>query len=315
MLTDQQKKERKTGLGGSEIAAILGLSPWATAMDIYLDKINPEVKRDKPTKYQERGSAKEDQIADKYAQITGNTISIQTGLIRHPEHSFAIGSIDRWVNDKEFILECKTTHWGNHNHWGEQYTDQIPDYYLTQVAWYAFVCDKPRVDIALLIGDDRRSEFKIYRYDRNLDFENKLFILAKKFWHENVLAKKPPVITSREDASKLYTTSNDASLMATGEIAEKVNKFWELKTKFNDLDNEMKSLEADIKSYMGENAMLTTPDNQITITWKQTKPRTSLDTDSLKKAHPDIYNNFLKEGKPYRTFIIKSQKEGDNGQR
>ena len=42
MLTDEQKAKRIKGIGGSDTAAILGLSPWKTAVDVYLDKVEPD---------------------------------------------------------------------------------------------------------------------------------------------------------------------------------------------------------------------------------------------------------------------------------
>ena len=32
--------ERKKGIGGSDVAAIIGVSPWKTALGVYLDKVS-----------------------------------------------------------------------------------------------------------------------------------------------------------------------------------------------------------------------------------------------------------------------------------
>ena len=45
--------------------------------------------------------------------------------------------------------------------------------------------------------------------------------------------------------------------------------------------------------------------NDILATWKLGKPSKRLDTKALKSAHPDIYEEFAKEGKPSRRFLIK----------
>ena len=39
MITEKQRLERKKSIGGSDVAAILGLSPWKTPGDVYLEKI------------------------------------------------------------------------------------------------------------------------------------------------------------------------------------------------------------------------------------------------------------------------------------
>ena len=68
-------------------------------------------------------------------------------------------------------------------------SDSIPESYLVQSAWYAAICDVPKVDIAVLIGGQN---FKIYTYERNKEFEEKLIKIACNFWYDHVEKRIPP---------------------------------------------------------------------------------------------------------------------------
>jgi putative phage-type endonuclease len=295
-------KRRKNFICGSDISALVGANPYKTAVDIYLDKINPEVAIEQTSEPARFGILLEDIVAQEYADRTGYNIELEPKLVINDKYPFAAANIDRWVNNKNHILECKTTSFIKRDAWGAEGTDQIPDMYLCQVAWYAFVCNKPKVDIAVLIGGQ---DFRIYTYERNMNLELKLIAIARKFWYENIINRIPPNPTTLEDVNKLYKNSNDQAVQATEEVMSKINKLSQLKRELGSLDKELKELEFDIKNYMGENSLLSNGQD-ILITWKQSKARQSFDTDKFKSEHPDLYAKFLKEGKAYRTFLLKN---------
>ena len=101
-------KERKTYIGGSDVSALCGLNKYKTAMGIYLEKTSADAEETEVTEAMEWGTRLEDAIADAYSTRTGFTIETQPHVIRHPEHSFIAANIDRWVDGKKHILECKT---------------------------------------------------------------------------------------------------------------------------------------------------------------------------------------------------------------
>lgn len=181
-------RERKQYLGGSDLGALIGESKWKTAVDVYLDKISEEINLDDPSEAARWGNILEPVVAEEYARKTGFEVEITPEPIRHPKYSYLAANIDRWADGKKHILECKTARFIS-KEWGEQYTDQIPSSYLCQVAWYAAICNVPKVDIAVLFGGQ---EFRIYTYERNTEFEDKLIRIADNFWNNNVLKRIPP---------------------------------------------------------------------------------------------------------------------------
>ncbi len=181
-------KERKTYIGGSDIGAIIDESKWKTSLDVYLDKISDEIDCGDASEAARWGNILEPVVADEYSRQTGFNIELAPNLIRHTRYPHLAANIDRWADDKKHILECKTARFIS-KEWGEQYTDTIPVTYLCQVAWYASICDVPKVDIAVLFGGQ---EFRIYTYMRNIEFEDKLIRIADNFWSNNVLKRIPP---------------------------------------------------------------------------------------------------------------------------
>lgn len=273
-------KRRKNFLGGSDIGCIVGVNKYKSALDIYIDKTTDTI-TETINEAARFGHLLEDIVAQEYSRKTGNKVDIEKGLIIHPKYPIACANIDRWVNDKEFILECKTTCFMKGNEWGEEYTDQIPEAYLCQIAWYAAICDVPKVDIAVLIGGQT---FKIYTYNRNLEFEDKLMQIGNNFWNNHIIPRIPPLPVNLSDISTLYPESNNSTIEANDDFLCKIEKLKNLKSQEKNLQEEIKGLQFEIKSFMKEHDTLIDPFGATLITWK----------------------NSYKNDKKLRPFLIKS---------
>ena len=303
MLTQKQHQIRKTGLGGSDIAAICGLSPWTTPLEVYLEKTGSKDPNDQPyTDAMYFGDVLEDIVANEYSKRTGYKVSIEPETLRHPQYDFMLANIDRWAGNKDHILECKTTSGFNGDQWGHEGTDQIPNQYLTQVAWYAAICNAPKVDIAVLIGGN---QFKIYTYTRNYELEGKLINAAHNFWYNHVLAEKPPKCSNDSDVSYMYANDNGDLIQADDNIYNKYHELIELKDKKKDIEDKIKSLTIEIQEFMGQCSKLTNPQGETLATWNSVKPRKTFDSKALQGQHPDLYEKFLKETKTSRRFTLK----------
>jgi putative phage-type endonuclease len=298
-------RERKTYIGGSDIGAILGLSSFNSALDIYLAKVSDDIhekqKNDDMAEAAYFGNLLEDLIAKEYARREKVSISEQTGLVRHPKYHFIAANVDRWADDGKYILECKTAHFMKNRQWGETETDDIPDTYLCQAAYYSAICNVPKVDIAVLIGGQ---DFRVYTYKKNEDFENKLIKQACKFWNEHIVPRIPPEPSDLKDVATLYPVSNGKSILADMDIIDKVHYLKQLKAQENVLAEEIKKVQLGIKNYMKDNEVLV-DDEKALVTWKNTNPRNSFDVEKLKKEHEDIFIQYSKAGNVSRPFIIK----------
>jgi len=213
-------RERKNYLGGTDLAAICGLSPYRTALDVYLNKTSDDI-TEETSPAMRWGNLLEDAVAKAYSEDTGYTIAIEPNTIYHPEHKFLGANIDRWVDDKKYVLECKTAGFTRGKEWGDLGTDQIPESYLVQVAYYAAICDVPKVDIAVLIGGQ---DFRIYTYTRNKPLEDKIMKIGINFWHNHIEKRIPPKCVNTRDTFNLFPQSNNKEILAQNDIIAKLEE-------------------------------------------------------------------------------------------
>ncbi len=298
---EQWLKERKTYIGGSDLGSIVGVNKYKSALDVYLDKTGDSIEEITNEKCY-WGNRLESVVADEYAKRTGNQVVEPIGLIRHSKYPFIACNIDRFVNGGEYILECKTAGLMMAKEWGEVGTNEIPDSYKCQVAYYAAITDVPKVDIAVLIGGQ---EFRIYTYIRDRDLENKLIQVAVNFWNNHVLTKTPPEPCNSIDFLNLYQESNGLEIKADDKLIENIYQLKSLKEQENDIKNKVSGLQDYIKQYMKDNEVLVDDSGHVFVTWKTGKARQTLDAKKLQQEHKAIYQQYLYEGKAPRTFRIK----------
>lgn len=306
-------KERKKYLGGSDIAAILGQSKFATAVDVYLSKKSDSIEeKDNPAI--RWGHYLEDAVACAYADKTGFKVEKHEGLIVHPDYPFIAGNIDRWAidtaNNKSHILECKTSGFLRRNDWGkEELTDDIPSYYIMQVAWYSMLVEAAlkvrteKVDIAVLIGGQ---DFRIYTYYKDKELEAILLKKGVEFWQNHIEKDIPPAPSIVSDLDKLYPNSIEKSVYATDEIQNKVRELNTLKTQKKNIEEEMELCEFAIKDFMKDSDILVNEqDLKPLVTWKKSKDRMVLNTEKLKEEMPQAYNSCLEQKTGSRVFLVK----------
>ena len=297
-------EERKTYVGGSDLGSILGINNFRTALDVYIEKTAEGIVEDTAGEAAYWGTVLEDVVAGEYAKRTRLDIRTGPGLIRHSEYPFIACNIDYWVFDKgnRHILECKTANQMKVSCWGEEGTNQIPESYLYQVAYYAAITGAIRVDIAVLIGGQ---DFRIYRYDKDEAMENKLLMVAKKFWNNHVMVGDPPKPKNDKDVAKLYPKANGLEVRADDTILEKVCVLQDLKAREKTLVEEIKDLQLCIKDYMQDGELLVGAEGKCYATWKNSEGRQSVDSKKLKSEYSDIYQKCLKQSDGYRVFTLK----------
>jgi putative phage-type endonuclease len=202
--------ERRTGIGGSDAAAAIGISPWRTPYDLWLDKIG-EAEDLTPSEPMVWGSLLEPVIAAEYSRRTARTIEAPQEMLRHPRYPWMIGHLDRRVIGEPRIVECKTA--GTRRGWGEPGTDEVPLHYLVQVHHYLIVSGAEFADIAVLIGG---SDFRLYEVRRDDDIARSLIDQEHAFWRR-VEAHEPPAPVNLADALHRWGGLARAGAVVAGE--------------------------------------------------------------------------------------------------
>ena len=162
-------------LGGSDVAAVFGVSPWTTPLELWHikkgliqanDSANAVVK--------EMGHLMEPIVAQCYAKATGNKIISDTGLYQHAEYPYALANLDYRVEEKgrQGVLECKSTTYHKAGDWAE---GRIPYFYELQVRYYLAVMDLDFADIACMWGFNPETDMAVCRICRDSAVEALIF--------------------------------------------------------------------------------------------------------------------------------------------
>lgn len=294
--------ERRTGIGGSDVAALLGLSKWATPYELWLDKTGQTPIDDSPeTPAQYWGSRLEAVVAAEYQGRTGRKVQRINTMIRHPERDYLLANLDRAVVNPEIagnvrwrdgklttdrVLECKTAHAFAAGEWGEPGSDDVPQSYLVQVMWYLGITGCAIADLAVLIGG---SDYRIYTIERDGELIADLQEAAADFWTKHVQAGIAPDPQTVEDARHRWPQHLAAKQAVVGfEARDACIRLAEIGEQMKALEKEKDSLQALVMGHMGdaESAVFTAGDPAL-ATWK-TQSAKRLDQKALREAHPDL---------------------------
>lgn len=290
--------QRRTGIGGSDVAPILGMSKWTTPLQVYEDKIGiGQEQEDNPA--MKWGRIHEPSIRQEYAETTGRTVYVPDGIIAHPKYPFMLASIDG-ITDDDRVFEAKTAR--SADGWGEPGSADVPEAYALQVQHYLAVTGKQIADVAVLIGG---SDFRIYTLEADKDLQEMLYEAESQFW-SRVLARNPPEATTLSDSVRAFGRSESQGLVQASSQA--VGAWAELKRvreMLAELEAAEEACKAIITKEIGNLGDTLVEGGAVLATWKLAKGRSSFDTKALQQAYPQIYAAFVSEGQPSRRLLIK----------
>lgn len=304
-LTLEQLKQRRHGLGGSDAAAILGISKWKTPLDIFFDKVEEDRVEQELTPVIEWGNRLEPVLVQKFQELTGKKVELREGIVKHPKYDFMLANIDGFIPEENAILECKTTDRFMSKEWEEEGSDKLPDYYLTQCAHYAEVLGVDKVYVAVLIGGNN---FKVYEYNRTQKLHDVIIAAEKHFWESHVLTKIPPEPSSVSDCQKLWRDAIEGQAIAANEdVAATITDMRRLNSLIKNFQLDYKKKSMEIYSFMKEAELLNNLNGEIVATWKnQTTNR--FDMELFKQEHPELISKYIKQSS-FRVLRFKGNSD------
>jgi len=290
MTREEWLAARRTGIGGSDIAPILGLSPWRTPLDVYKDKVEGA---DQPeTEAMRWGIILEDAIAREYAQRAGVRVQRINDLLRAPGRDWAIASLDRVIvpagtrarlhsgelRGAEGVLECKLVNAFSADQWGHgDDPDAVPLHYAAQCMWYLGVTGLPWCDVAALIGGQR---LVVRRIERDEETIAAMFARAETFWRDHVLARVPPPPTTAKEAGQAWPSDNGESLEADEQLIAAYNAAREARARITEAESDYEAAVERIKLALGERSALTLQGRPI-ATWRASAARQKVDYEAV----------------------------------
>lgn len=298
-------KDRMSYIGGSDVPAILGISPWKSAFEVYLEKTAQKRPDDLSGIERVRwGTILEEIVAREYAERTGRSLRRVNRLIRSKSYPFMAAHIDRNVLNERGILECKTAGVMQAKYWGEEGTDQIPDHYLPQVMHYLYVTEADWCDVAVLIGGN---DFRIYRIEKDEEYFAFLVEAELEFW-ARVVELVPPAVGNAAEAKMAWPRTKVGTVAADDEAYRAWKQLADVTRDVAVLEERSDELKAVMMAQMKDIGDTLVYDGKTLATWKEQKGRTSVDQKKLEKEFPEVYAACAKPGDPYRVFRPKFEK-------
>lgn len=332
---------RRASIGGSEISGVLGINPYVSPIDIYLEKTG----RKEPFKGSlttMRGNYLEPLVADEYARNTGFLVKlphemewedkpsiIHTGedvIFLHPRYSFLRATPDRFAYTPFgtcHVLEIKTAVGFGVN----KFQNGVPAHYRAQAIWNRGIMgmhlgmleDICQVPVLL---DDKYDCFDVEYKESEFEW---MVEQAVKFWNEYILKDIPPSIDSIDDCKLMYpdtdgsiidaddglvslvgdmlSIKNDIELVESGQLQAK-ESIARMKERY-----EQKELE--LRLALGSSCTVRFNEKNL-ITYNPVTGRAYFDTDAFKEAEPELYQQYLKRKPSSRQLRINYKVLGES---
>lgn len=306
---DAWLKARDKGIGGSDAAVIMGLNPYKSPYQLWMEKTGqvepPDLSKNQ---YVYWGMKNEANIADWFQEKTGKKVQ-RLGTLQNRRHPFLLANVDRTVVGENAGLEIKTAGVSQYRKWKD---DEIPDAYYCQCLHYMAVTGADYWYIAVLLGGN---EATWKRIERNEEDIQTIVEAEEEFWELVQTKTAPPVDGSLSCSQALaarYAGESDTEIMLPEEADELIARIHEDTKIKKKLDEQIDLNQNRLKEMLGNAEVGRVGSFQVT--WKATSPRETCSLSKVKKAAPEVYqmlkdSGYISIGKASRRFSIKEVKE------
>ena len=292
-------EERRKGIGGSDVAAIMGLSPWKTAYQVYQEK-RKEVEDWGGNSLTDWGKRMEPAIRQWYSDETGRDVRLPDKIMYHPQHPFMLASLDGFTDDGR-VVEIKTARSGKN--WGEPETNQIPDYYAVQVHHYMTITGFQVADIPVSIAGGSPS---LYVVEADKEISEMIIEACAKFWERVQSGNPPDPVTYADAVARFGSLKAEGALIASEEDLGRIHELRDTREIIKGLEDKEEELRGKIIIALGDKGDTLVDDaGNALVTYKLANGRKSFDAKAFEKDQPNLYQKYLKTSEASRRFLVK----------
>lgn len=273
--------QRRKTIGGSDAAAIVGLSRYSTPYTIFMDKTGRLP--DKPDSEAMRlGRDLEDYVARRWTEITGKKVRRCNAMIYNPAYPYSHADVDRMVVGETAGLECKTTSTLDVKQF---HGVEFPEKYYAQCVHYMAVTGAKRWYLAVLVFGRGFFEYTLERDQAEIDA---LMTAEADFWTAYVENDTPPPPDGSEATAEalqtVYAESRDEERELFGRETM-LDEYMMLKRQKKAIDDRLTDIENTVKEDMqhAERGRCGT----YTVSWKS-QTRSTFQPKAFAQAFPDI---------------------------
>lgn len=295
------KTARGAGIGGSEIACIIGESEYAGPLTIWQRKVfgDNDYHQSEPARW---GNLLESVIIAEWAKRTGRKYIRLPVNLRSNKHEFALANVDAFeVGDETLVIEgitvpkligiceVKTTSTYNKELWDE---GEIPYAYVCQTNWYQEITGLHTCEIICLVGGQKLYSYPVPYIE---DLVERMFTGGRKFWYDHIVAMVPPEPTAADEdtvlSSKEFEEEGPPVILEDDTSDNLVEAYIATREKISELKKLQDALKVQIYARIGNSRNAITSGHTITISQAKRK---SCDLEALATYYPRAYATCVK---------------------
>ena len=295
---------RRTGIGGSDAGAIMGVSPYKGAFTVWADKQGklPPLEDNEAMR---QGRDLEDYVARRFSEASGLRVRHEYSMLRSVDHPCMLADIDRRIIGERAGLECKTSRditmarYRNGEYPMEYYCQCL--HYLAVTGWDCWY-------LAVLVYGTDLLIYKICR-DEVMDDIEALIKAEEAFWQNHMVLDQPPAPDALDSTAaalgSVYPHEDGTTVCADQDADQALTDLAALKAQRRSIDRQIIERENQIKAAMGEAEVLA--GTSVSATWRSSE-RTTISKTKLLKAYPNINMDTITDRNIQRRFAIKEDK-------
>lgn len=297
---------RKSGIGSSEVATIVGLNPWETPYQLWRRKTGlDEPKRENAA--MRNGHHLEDAVSRMWHDATGREVIKRSAIdwiIRDNARPYLQVSPDRtyWLGEsrspeEKGILEIKTTRM-------KVDPEDLPKYWFCQVQYQLGVAGYTNGSLAWLSAGQG---FDFGYQDLKLvpDFFGWLVEEVERFHTDCIVGGKEPNASSVKDVLLKYDRHTDRKIIeCSDEVFKAYLQLKDVRKEIDALEERKENLENAIKMAFEDAEALSYGGDTI-ATWKAPKPSARFDAKAFQADHPDLARPYIQTTQGARRLLLK----------
>ena len=304
---------RRESIGASETAAVLGLSPWATAFTVWEQKMGKDTDIPEHLAYfghklepvvagwvedfhPEIGKvmdAREDRLEN--GEACGGYRSVECPwLTATPDYLVYVDGVEAWIP-----LEIKTTA----RAWNE-----VPFQYQVQVQQQMGVLGAPYAYLAVLQNTNTPM---LHRFEFDHDLWDHIVMITREFWEQHVVTETPPTPVSLAEQATVWPSETGKTIELSQTAFDALEERDVLLSDAKALKEQADAVTLTLGEYVQDAEVLLWNGEKV-ATWKSGKPRAVFDKSAFEKDHPELARMYTSEGKPFKTLRRVRSKGGDS---
>ena len=291
---EEWKDIRSNGIGGSDAGTIIGVNPYRSIIDIYIDKTKGNTFEG--NKYTHWGHNLENIVFKEFHRIHDDFYCYEVPFTM--KNNCLVANVDGMCYDLEKgwgIVEIKTANAFAGKEWNGE---TVPDTYYAQVQHYLGVTGLNYAYIACLIGGNTYKEFYIERAEEDIELiKNK----CTEFWEENILKEIPPMPDGTDSYSKYLLSKADSSIDEVVEldtIEDKAEEYKAIKNEIEALEKKKKLIEQEIIKVMNDNGCKKAKSENYKFTIVSSK-RIIVDKEKMEIENKELISEYKRIEKLY----------------